>query len=86
MTRQGFTLLELVVVLAVLGVVLGITGAAVTSLRVPTGTRQTATDQARIAAIRSGRPVRLAGFLALPDGRVFAPHVDPLSGTTHANQ
>ncbi len=93
-TANAFTLLEVVVVLALLGLVLGIATLALVSLRPPRQVHWVAAlDSARTAAVRSGVPVRLARTLAdtshstlpthwliLPDGRVLGPHVDGLTG------
>ena len=95
----GFTLLEMVVVLALLGLILGLATVAVVSLRPPRQARRVAAiDSASAAAIRTGTRVHLTLNLAdttahvalhiahwtfLPDGRALGPEVDPLTGTVH---
>ena len=86
-TPRGFTLLEVMVVVAILGVIVGVSGLAFASLRVPRKSAWTrAATQARVDAIRLGRPARapvpdsLAAPLFLPDGRAIGPGVDPLTG------
>ncbi len=95
---KGTTLIELVVALAVLGLILGISGLALASLRAPReGVRQL--QRARAEAIQKGQPVRAAGtvdtvtnyaprtthsVLFLPDGRAIGPGVDPLTGAPRA--
>lgn len=90
----GFTLLELMVVLALMSVTLGVTGLAFTTLHVPpVSGRVRALARARTEAIRTGRPVRSVirtppavpvvippAPLFLPDGRALGPGVDPLTG------
>jgi prepilin-type N-terminal cleavage/methylation domain-containing protein len=77
----GFTLVELVVVLAVLGLMLGISGLALGSLQLP---RESAYSielrRARAEAIRSGIPRATHHARFLPDGRVIGADVDPLTG------
>jgi prepilin-type N-terminal cleavage/methylation domain-containing protein len=83
---RGVTLVELMVVLAVLGVVAGISGLAVASLRPPVEAELSARLQrARGTAVRQGRAVTVVGengtkILFLPDGRVIGSGVDPWSG------
>ncbi len=87
-SKLGFTLLEVVVVLVILGLVLGISGLALASLKAPRESeRIRALRAARAEAIRTGRPVRtvtnhspLPTPLFLPDGRALGPGVDPLTG------
>jgi prepilin-type N-terminal cleavage/methylation domain-containing protein len=90
--RTGTTLVELLVVLALLGLVFGISGLALGSLQEPRESpwiREL--RRARTEAIRSGKPVRLMVSLTarppdrptvlfLPDGRAVGPGVDPLTG------
>ena len=86
--REGYTLIEVIVVLAILGLVLGISGLALASLKAPRESERTrALREARADAIRSGRPVRAVNVplptpapLFLPDGRAIGPGVDPLTG------
>lgn len=91
---RGVTLIELITALAILGLVVGISGVALASLRFPRES-ETARElqRARIAAIRTGRPVIVVGhlapdtghrFLFLPDGRAVGPGLDPLTGVGHA--
>ncbi len=87
--RQGFTLVELMVALAILGLTLGVTGLALASLKAP---RESAwireMRRARTEAIRKGIPVHVrdprspltAHALFLPDGRALGSGVDPLTG------
>jgi len=82
---RGATLLELLVVLTVLGLVLGVTGLAIGSLKAPREAEQIrALKRARAEAIRSGLPRTANGVLFLPDGRAIGPHVDPLTGIPDA--
>jgi prepilin-type N-terminal cleavage/methylation domain-containing protein len=87
----GVTLLELLVVLVLLGLLLGMSGVAVTSLAAPRASapvRQM--EMARAAAIRSGLPVAVTVDSAvvrfLPDGRALGPGVDPLTGAPGASR
>jgi len=90
--NRGVTLVELLVVLALLGLVLGISGLALASLREPRESdalREFA--RARALAIRTGVPTRidttishLPSPLFLPDGRAIGPNVDPLTGAPRA--
>ena len=90
----GFTLVEVLVVIAILGLVFGLSGLAFSSLRLPRESAWVAALRtARNAAIRTGRPVRavlpgdtgayrslLPAPLFLPDGRAVGPAADPLTG------
>lgn len=90
----GFTLMEVIVVVAILGLVFGVSGLAFTSLRAPRASVWvTALRHARAESIRTGRPIRavvpvnsgsertaLLAVLFLPDGRAVGPSVDPLTG------
>jgi prepilin-type N-terminal cleavage/methylation domain-containing protein len=79
---RGTTLVELVIVLAILGLVTGMTGLAIRSLQPDqeSATLQ-AISRARSQALEQGRPVRLVVdtigvaipqvLLFLPDGRVL---------------
>jgi prepilin-type N-terminal cleavage/methylation domain-containing protein len=85
----AFTLLEVVVALAVFALILGVSGLAVASLREPP---QAATNReliaARDSAVRTGRPVTVAvdpsHWTFLPDGRAIGPGLDPLTGASRA--
>ena len=87
------TLVELVVALALLGLILGMSGIAVVTLRLPSNADAARNlRRARAEAIRIGRPVRIPGSLPdtghglfLPDGRALGPGVDPLTGAVNAN-
>lgn len=79
--RAGVTLIELIVVIAILGCIAGLSGVALRNAErdvVPSAAQRIAT--ARHQAIASGKPVRVlladGGTsriaLALPDGRVLA--------------
>ncbi len=97
MNGRGFTLVEILVVLMILGLMTGITGLALASLKAP---REAAWVRdlraARDSAIRTGAPVSVAvaipdtgghrsrltaHVLFLPDGRALGTGVDPLIGT-----
>lgn len=81
----GFTLVEVIVVIAVLGIVLGISGLALGALREPRESRQLAEfRRAREEAIRSGAPRAAHGVRFLPDGSARGPGVDPLTGRPRA--
>jgi prepilin-type N-terminal cleavage/methylation domain-containing protein len=82
---RGVTLVELLVALTILGVVLGITGLALGSLRSPRESEQIMNlRRARIQAIQSGIPRTTHHVRFLPDGRAIGPAVDPLTGIPHA--
>ena len=87
---SGFTLLEVIVVLAILGVTLAVSSLAFTSLKAPRESdRARELRRARSKAIETGRPVvtdsnhapRTTQVLFLPDGRAVGPGVDPLTGS-----
>ena len=81
----GVTLVELLIVLALLGLLLGVSGLALASLRAPRGTDDLRELQrARAEAVQSGVPRAALGVLFLPDGRAIGPNVDPLTGAPHA--
>jgi prepilin-type N-terminal cleavage/methylation domain-containing protein len=83
--KRGVTLVELLVVLAVLGLVLGISGVALASLREPSEASELrGLERARAEAIRTGAPVLTAHVLFLPDGRAVGAGVDPLTGAPRA--
>lgn len=83
---RGTTLVELLVTLAILGLLAALSGVSVAGLRPPTAAGPArALDSARAAAIRAGRIIRFAGdsgyrAVLLPDGRVVGPGRDPLTG------
>jgi prepilin-type N-terminal cleavage/methylation domain-containing protein len=82
---RGMTLLELLVVLTMLGVVLGMTGLAIGSLRAPRESEEILLlRRARAEAIHTGSPRTAAGVRFLPDGRAIGPKVDPLTGVPNA--
>ena len=83
---RGVTLVELLVVIAVLGVLTAVSTLAVTSLR-PTAEseRIRLLTRARATAIRAGRAVTISSPMGemirfLPDGRALGGGVDPLTG------
>jgi len=94
MRNGGVTLVELLVVIVILGLLLGVSGLAFTSLRAPRESewiRQL--RRAREQAIRTGKPIRATQplppstalyrplpLLFLPDGRALGPGADPLTG------
>ncbi len=82
---RGVTLVELLVVLALLGLILGVSGLALASLREPSESAEIRDlARARTLAIRNGEPVKQDSVLFLPDGRAIGPNVDPLTGAPHA--
>lgn len=100
-TRSGYTLVEVIVVLALIGLVVGIGGLALASLRVPRESESVrALREARTKAIQTGQPVSLvdpnpdtgsnrtsrATHLFLPDGRAIGLGLDPLTGTPSAGR
>jgi prepilin-type N-terminal cleavage/methylation domain-containing protein len=81
MRAQGVTLLELIVVLAVLGMVLGVSGLALGSLKLPRESDAIIDlRRARAAAIQSQAPRTTSHVRFLPDGRAIGTGVDPLTG------
>lgn len=90
---RGVTLIELVVALAILGMIVGMSGVALATLRTPRDSEHVRElQQARSQAIRTGRPVITTGHSApdtgrrlfLPDGRALGSGFDPLTGAPHA--
>jgi prepilin-type N-terminal cleavage/methylation domain-containing protein len=78
---SGVTLLEMLVVLTVLGLVLGVTGLAIESLRTPRESAQVLDlKRARANAVHSGVPRTAHGIRFLPDGRAIGPGVNALTG------
>ena len=92
MTARGTTLIELIVALAVLGIVLGVSTAALSAIHRDVPPPALArVEAARERALRLGVPVRIdrpdsssagtaASLLLLPDGRVIGAGFDPLTG------
>ena len=86
----GFTLVELIVVIAIIGLMAAISGVAIASLRLPRESEEVAMlHHARAQAIATGVPVWAVGnhsprtthpVLFLPDGRAIGPGIDPLTG------
>lgn len=78
---RGVTLLELLVVLAVLGVMLGVSGLALGALKAPRESGLVLElRSARTQAIRTGAPLTTHHVRFLADGRAIGPGVDPLTG------
>jgi prepilin-type N-terminal cleavage/methylation domain-containing protein len=83
---RGATLVELMVVLAIIGLVTGMSALAAGGLRPSGATRRAeALGRARATAIRTGRAVTLtdesgATIRFLPDGRGIGRAVDPFTG------
>ena len=98
-TRDGYTMVEVIVALALLGLILGLSGVAVASLREPTGAAITRRlIAARDSALRTGKPVtvtvtvpvtieyhalRTTHILFLPDGSALGAGVERLTGMPH---
>lgn len=85
MTQTGATLVELLVVLAVLGLLVGLSAVSLSSVRPPPAAmRFDSLRAARASAVRSGRPVVVVRDTSvirfLPDGRVLGGMLDPLTG------
>ncbi len=84
----GFTLVEVVVVLALLGLILGLSALSLASLKSPPESAELRQlDSARRAAIVTGTPARTGmnhaprtTYLFLPDARALGPNIDPLTG------
>jgi len=95
-SRGGFTLIEVMVVLVILGLIAGVAGAAIAGLREPRATAWIREARAtRDSAIRAGVAVsvtvslpgavgnhatRATRLVFLPDGRALGTGVDPLTG------
>jgi len=86
---EGFTLVEVIVVVAMLGLIAGMSGLAFLGLRSPRESERVRDLwRARAEAIQTGRPViagdnralRTAHVLFLPDGRAIGVGADPLTG------
>ncbi len=89
MRRTGVTLAELLIVIAILGLIFGVSGLAFMSLqlpREPEWMQQARTARARAirqgipTAFRTARPPVRPSALFLPDGRAIGPGADPLTG------
>ncbi len=80
---RGFTLMEMLVVLALLGIMVGVSTLALARRPAPTRALMEV-QEARIEAIKSGEPRTAHGVLFLPDGRAIGPGVDPLTGAARA--
>lgn len=88
MHASGFTLVETMVVLAILGMMVAMSGLAIVSLRPnPRDEALRELARARAAAIRTGNRVvvthdaqRTTRIVFLPDGRAFGSGLDPLTG------
>jgi general secretion pathway protein H len=91
--NRGFTLVELMVVLVLLGLMAGVVGLAWRPNPASNENGRDAIAQARAQALESGTTVRLqvthdgqrVTIAAFPDGSVIAPAsllIDPLTGTT----
>ncbi|MDH4348177.1 MAG: prepilin-type N-terminal cleavage/methylation domain-containing protein [Gemmatimonadota bacterium] len=85
-TVRGTTLVELLVVLALLGVLLGTSSLSVVALRpAPSDLDRARADSARRAAILSGQAVTIrfdsTVVRYLPDGGAIGVGVDRLTGT-----
>jgi prepilin-type N-terminal cleavage/methylation domain-containing protein len=70
MTARGSTLLELVVVLALVALLFGVAIPALTAT--PAAQDRAAADNLRWAAVAAGAPRVNDSLLALPDGRTLA--------------
>jgi prepilin-type N-terminal cleavage/methylation domain-containing protein len=99
MRNRGVTLVELIVVVAIIGLVFGVSGLTFSSLRAPRESEwRRELGRAREQAIVTGRPVRATMPLPpsaaryrplpplfLPDGRAIGPGADPLTGAPSAH-
>jgi prepilin-type N-terminal cleavage/methylation domain-containing protein len=86
---RGFTLVEVIVVIAILGMMAGMSGLAFVTLRAPRESELVRERRrARAEAIATGRPAitgsnrapRTAHVLFLPDGRAIGVGTDALTG------
>ena len=86
---RGFTLVEVIVVVAILGLIAGMSSLAFVGLRSPPQSDRIRDRwRARAEAIQTGRSVltgdthapRSADVLFLPDGRAIGSGADPLTG------
>lgn len=100
MRNGGVTLVELVVVLALIGLVASVSGLALSSLKPPREAEWARElRRARTGAVQTGKLVRSAiplpstsvhdrplPSLFLPDGRAIGAAVDPLTGAPRATR
>ena len=93
MNRRGVSLMEMAVVLLLLGLMAGVSGAALWSLRIPSASAEGGLLVAgRGKALLTGVPVLVAErdsagggsptALFLPDGRAIGSGIDPILGVT----
>ena len=89
LSPRGFTLVEVIVVVALLGLIVGMNGLAFVGLRAPRESNLAGElRRARREAIQTGRPVSTGGahapftthVLFLPDGRAIGSGADALTG------
>ncbi len=95
MTRRGLSLVELLVVLAIMGLLAGVTALAVPPRR-QADLAGRSIERARLTAIRTGQVVELTvdsvgadgpSLLEfLPDGRVLGSGIDPWTGGRDAER
>jgi prepilin-type N-terminal cleavage/methylation domain-containing protein len=82
--RDGFTLVELSVVMLIIALAAGVSTLAIASIRPrPTAEESLAWERARKQALRSGLPTRAdakQATLFLPDGRAIGHGLDPWTG------
>jgi len=84
---RGVTLVELVVALALFGLILGVSALSLASLQpVRKSAAIRAMEHAHAEAIRTGSPARVDSVLFLPDGRAIGAGLDPLTGSVHASR